>query len=69
MTRVRLALTAAFWLAVLHLLTVRVAVLPGVTVPIAAIVLGAEVATVAVVLGYLVGQLGRFRSSGQSRTA
>lgn len=62
MISLRVALIGALFLAILHMLTIRVGILPGVRVPIAALVLGAEVAIVAVMAWLITRQLG-FRSS------
>lgn len=58
----RLALIGTLFLAILHMLTIRVGILPGVHVPIAALVLGAEVATVAVMVWLVVRQLAPVRA-------
>lgn len=62
MTTIRLAIVAALCLAILHMLTVRVGILPGVHVPIAALVLGAELATLAVMVWLVVRQLAPVRA-------
>lgn len=58
----RLALIGALFLAILHMLTIRVGILPGVHVPIAALVLGAELATVTVMVWLVVRQLAPVRA-------
>lgn len=67
MTTIRSAFPAALVLAVLHLLTIRVTILPGVTVPLAALVLGAEVAAVALAIRAIIRQLWPVRSLARSR--
>jgi hypothetical protein len=57
MPTLRSALPAALILAILHLLTVRVTILPGVTVPVAALVFGAELAAVALIVRAIVRQI------------
>ena len=67
MTTIKLALLAALCLAILHALTIRVAVMPGVTMPIGTLVLGAEVTAVIVTITILVrvitGQFSQSRSA------
>jgi tetrahydromethanopterin S-methyltransferase subunit E len=67
-TTLRLGLIGVLFLAILHMLTVRVGIAPGVHMPIAGLVLGAEVAAVAIAAWGITRQLGRFRSSATWRS-
>jgi len=62
MTTIRLAIVAALFLAILHMLTIRVGILPGVHVPIAALVLGAEVVGLVTMVWLIVRQLAPVRA-------
>jgi hypothetical protein len=68
MITLRLAIPAVLCLAILHMLTVRVGIMPGVHVPIAALVFGAEVVALAAMVWLITRQLGTFRSSPAWRT-
>ncbi|MGH3283605.1 MAG: hypothetical protein ACRDPD_02775 [Streptosporangiaceae bacterium] len=57
MTTLRLAILAALCLAILHMLAIRVGIMPGVHVPIAAMVLGAELAAVPAMVALIVRKL------------
>ncbi len=53
----RLVLIGALFAAILHMLTIRVGILPGVHVPIAALVLGAELVALAAIVLAIVRNL------------
>lgn len=61
MTTLRSALIATLGLAILHLLTMRVSILPGVHVPVLVLVAVAEVAAI---VGLVVIVARRFRADG-----
>jgi hypothetical protein len=57
MAILKFALPAVLFLAILHMLTIRVGILPGVHMPIAALVLGAELVALAAIVLAIVRSL------------